>query len=430
MQRNHSHNVIDLTDGSYDEEEALRRALKESLKQPQEDDDEDLRMALMLSREDTKMTPQRTTTATAATSSTAAAGPAVEDEDIAKAIQLSMEEEADDMEYAAQMEEAIAASITNWQHTGSSSHDRILFNPFLDTYVPPPTTQDFILDLPSNNALDLKLMRHNLESDLGVRLDFVLVQGQWKLRVMHSDVDVASIAVMQLREIIAQPTLLHDMLHRLKEERLHIYIDHSNIFLGAQMILDPKAKGRDSVRRDPSIRLQIPALVGLVEGGRTCVDRLVFGSSTTASNPQLVRAWENLDYTVHLAHRLPGQGEQFVDDAIIAQINNAVLKFQTPPNPQHTLILMTGDGNQNLGRTNFLDCVDNALRRGWKVEVWSWRASTSRKYLEMAQHYGKEGVFKVVYLDSYRESITSKPKISNNNMTVANNSNMAIYGRK
>eukprot|EP01031_Cornospumella_fuschlensis_P027134 gene27134-32778_t len=89
-------------------------------------------------------------------------------------------------------------------------------------------------------------------------------------------------------------------------------------------------------------------------------------------------------------------------------INQAVLKFQTPPHPRHTLVLLTGDGNDNDGRASFFSAVSKALENGWAVELWTWRLSVSRNYLDLLMNYGDIGLFKIMYLDLYRDDITFK----------------------
>jgi hypothetical protein len=61
---------------------------------------------------------------------------------------------------------------------------------------------------------------------------------------------------------------------------------------------------------------------------------------------------------------------------------------------------VTGDGNSNEGRTTFPECVEQALRNNWSVELFSWRRSTSQVYEVMAQEYEQ---FAISYLDDIEE---------------------------
>ena len=56
-------------------------------------------------------------------------------------------------------------------------------------------------------------------------------------------------------------------------------------------------------------------------------------------------------------------------------------------NAGRTLVLLTGDGNDNAGRVSFIETVDRALQDGWTVEVWAWRRSTNRRYVDFAREY-------------------------------------------
>ena len=75
---------------------------------------------------------------------------------------------------------------------------------------------------------------------------------------------------------------------------------------------------------------------------------------------------------------------------------------------QQHLILVTGDGNANEGRTSFPDVVSTALRNGWTVDLWAWRASISRKFKEIQENNPSR--MKINYLDQYRSEITFREK--------------------
>jgi hypothetical protein len=61
-----------------------------------------------------------------------------------------------------------------------------------------------------------------------------------------------------------------------------------------------------------------------------------------------------------------------------------------------------GDGNSNNGASMFPDCVEKALRQGWKVEVWSWKRSTSQVYRTFASEYASQ--FELVPLDLSKQT--------------------------
>lgn len=210
----------------------------------------------------------------------------------------------------------------------------------------------------------------------------------------RGDRDIISIAQQELSAFLANPPALTEKLRQLDSERLHVFVDYSNISIGTK-----KACGSNHV-------LIEDVLVSLVEGGRPCLQKLLFGSFSHADERVAMARWEDLTYEVHLAHRHHGQREQFVDDAMIAQVHDAVLRYPSPPHPQHTLALLTGDGNDNHGRSSFFTASTLALQQGWKVEVWAWRACLSKQYQDLLQAYGHDvGLFRINYLDDHKDII-------------------------
>ena len=65
--------------------------------------------------------------------------------------------------------------------------------------------------------------------------------------------------------------------------------------------------------------------------------------------------------------------------------------------PARVIALVTGDGNANEGRTSFPQCIDEALKNDWYVELHSWRRSTNQVYARYAEQYPEQ--FAIRYLD-------------------------------
>jgi hypothetical protein len=212
------------------------------------------------------------------------------------------------------------------------------------------------------------------------------------------------------------PSFLEKELQLLKEQKLHIFIDLSNIFIASQYISTgqeaPSSSSsrrirKEEVVRDIRIRVKIEELDKLISSGRTIHEKMVFGSESALDNAgRMWKKWSCLNYKIAFTRRKKGENEQFVDDALIAQIQNSLLTFSSPPHPVHTLILLTGDGNENYGRASFYDSVGKALMQGWKVELWSWKRAMSQNYKNYQSSYCDTDRFKIFYLDDYRESIT------------------------
>jgi hypothetical protein len=77
-------------------------------------------------------------------------------------------------------------------------------------------------------------------------------------------------------------------------------------------------------------------------------------------------------------------------------------------NAQQHLVLITGDGNANDDRTSFPKIVSVALEHQWTVELWSWKASLSSKFLTIQKKYPHK--FQINHLDPHRSKITFKQK--------------------
>jgi hypothetical protein len=156
---------------------------------------------------------------------------------------------------------------------------------------------------------------------------------------------------------------------------LHIFVDNSNIFLGLKTQHE-KTRFRPK-HLDRTIR----------ENGenRTVDERWVAGSGKSNQMGVLRGEWARADYQVKWDDR--AGPEVNIDEALQAQIWNALSRDYPTP---HTLVLLTGDGNSNNGASKFPDCVEKALRLGWKVEVWAWKKSTS--HVSRRERWGGEGV--------------------------------------
>lgn len=242
----------------------------------------------------------------------------------------------------------------------------------------------------------------------GVKLRFYF-RGN-KLVISGTDADIVAIAKFSLAEEYFNSALEVDCLGRLntqlqglQEERVHIFIDNSNIYLGSRYVSNPTTR---KVECDFSIRIKTHALSNVIIHARSHVEqRIVYGSSPPRNNA-IWKKWEEAGYSVCLFHRTPGMGEQLVDDALVARINNAILTY-----PARTLVLLTGDGNGNDGRVSFHNTICLAIQHGWKVELWAWKVTTSAKYYELARAYEGQNVFSLNFLDDYRDLITYQQRI-------------------
>jgi len=167
-----------------------------------------------------------------------------------------------------------------------------------------------------------------------------------------------------------------------REDRtVHIFIDFSNLYLGIRPAED-RAK------------LSVKRLAQRIEQQRFCAEKWVAGSGTQGG---VQKQFSDAGYTLKWDPR--SGPEHNIDEALHAQLLNAVSKEYRDPRA-HTAVLVTGDGNRNGGASTFVECVERALQKGWRVEVWSWSASVNPTYGRFAELYQQQFVLNM--LDEYR----------------------------
>eukprot|EP00047_Mylnosiga_fluctuans_P003452 m.229165 g.229165 ORF g.229165 m.229165 type:complete len:591 (-) comp11866_c0_seq1:339-2111(-) len=200
----------------------------------------------------------------------------------------------------------------------------------------------------------------------------------------HSDeAAAAALELRELRDSMSKDSLLPALKSKSAvtgpltgPNLVHIYIDYSNICIGARAL---------------GFAIGIGNLIRLLEDGREnrCANREMIGSEIDGRTA--TRAG-TMGYNVRSYPRLHRK-ESLVDDKMHAQILLAIADRDRYPAPQ-TLILVTGDGNDNSGHgnTSFPKCAQLALSSSWQVEVWSWKQSLSAVYSEMARRNPQMGV--------------------------------------
>ena len=150
---------------------------------------------------------------------------------------------------------------------------------------------------------------------------------------------------------------------------VHIFVDNSNIFGGAQRpagTLEPGAVWL-------SVRVYYPNLFRLLERGRDVRTRVMSGS-VPPGNDDLWAYAEKSGYRTNRPKRVTSDDgrlvEQAVDEHLHLAMAHAVLDFKTRP---QTLVLATGDGAITSSGGSFEFEVRRALREGGK-----WRSGRGR----------------------------------------------------
>lgn len=185
-------------------------------------------------------------------------------------------------------------------------------------------------------------------------------------------------------------------------DTVHIFVDNSNIEIGCQFL--------PSGIRDFSQRLNIINFTKVLSGHRKTGRLVVVGSNPGAS---IWQKWADAGYTQQTASRNPETNkEEFVDEALCAKAYAFMLGEISNGRPSGILALCTGDGNlsnqkEGTEDANFRNLVRHATSLlGWKVELWSWKASCHSFYIRFATDPAVQRSFKVCFLDEHRSFIT------------------------
>lgn len=178
----------------------------------------------------------------------------------------------------------------------------------------------------------------------------------------------------------------------------HMFVDNSNLIGGAQRV----ALEREGVPW-PAVRIYWRNFFELIESDYLPVTRCLAGS-LPPGNDELWDYSRRYGYDTTLLKRVENDdgrlAEQAVDEVMHAKIAGVLLDYDPP----QTLVLVTGDGNASEFGTSFLQQVQRALKRGWTVNVISWRGQLSNKFRLLATAH-KEQV-SIVELEDYFASIT------------------------
>lgn len=91
-------------------------------------------------------------------------------------------------------------------------------------------------------------------------------------------------------------------LHGSTSTDIHIVVDNSNIFIGAQHVLNKKT-GVTEI--NPAVRLNVEKLVDLIERKKTSrnIRTRIVGGSEPPRNARVWKEWENCGYRVLLGER-------------------------------------------------------------------------------------------------------------------------------
>ena len=182
-----------------------------------------------------------------------------------------------------------------------------------------------------------------------------------------------------------------------------VYWDNSNIFHEMQRLAEERDDGPDARYR---VRVHFDNLLRLAHADRPLRRAFAAGSIP----PEMRGLWNRMEargVEVALFDRgQPDRGEQEMPDRLLQlRMLEDALDFNGTPG---IVALLTCDGAGYLEGAGFHRTLERMHRRGWRVEILSWRHSCNQRMRRWAE---ENGVF--VALDDSYESITflepSKP---------------------
>ena len=178
------------------------------------------------------------------------------------------------------------------------------------------------------------------------------------------------------------------------DKKVFIYWDDSNIFVSAQEV----AVEREGEAVRFRVRIHFRNLLELAHAKRAVEHATAVGSIP----PELRHVWnrlENEGVTVQLLERGAVQGrEQGVDQALQTVMLRDGFDCNGTPG---IAVMLTGDGAGFHDGVGFHADLERMRRRGWDVEVLSWRHGCNRRMREWAEENGK-----FIALDDFYDSVT------------------------
>jgi len=277
---------------------------------------------------------------------------------------------------------------------------------------PPGTGVDcLVIEANSQEALD------KAEAGVNNRINYLLGHPPKpvvcpKPSPTKSSMTSAAAAAAAPRAIVAQGQLA-------PAKRRHVFVDNSNIFIGAQSFAMPART------MDFTVRLNAVYLASLLDKGAHGAHgvasdggcRIVAGSKPPAKNGVWM-AWDRVGYRVRVCGRDPDSGkEDLVDDCLIAQMSRAKLERDAEGDRpgENVLVLVTGDGNRNGGWSNFFEQARGFAQSGWRVEIWAWGHNVSGHYKDLVKTHspskGGDGRVQLVLLDEYESKLRYRAKV-------------------
>ena len=179
-------------------------------------------------------------------------------------------------------------------------------------------------------------------------------------------------------------------------EKVFIYWDNSNTHISAQQV----ASELEGANARPRVRIDFRNILELARAEREIEQAVAVGSIP----PELRYVWNGLDNEGVAIQLLDSGAEQDVVQALQTAILRNGLDYSGDPG---IIVLLTGDGTgfdygaEFYAGEGFHADLERMHRRGWRIEVLSWRHSCNRRMREWAEENGK-----FIALDDFYHSVT------------------------
>ena len=174
------------------------------------------------------------------------------------------------------------------------------------------------------------------------------------------------------------------------DRRRHVFFDTSNVMIGFQ-----HTYGREA-------EMDLDKLLSLLSldknGDRVAVGSVPQGRKYLERRDPVFKHLRDSGYMTEVFERNHRNKEQGVDEWLQAQIYR---QRDHSGGMNCTFVLVTGDGNDNGGFSNFPELVRNFEKHStlW-VEVWAWRRSLSSELKKAGLCLGRR--FRIFYLDDFK----------------------------
>lgn len=178
-------------------------------------------------------------------------------------------------------------------------------------------------------------------------------------------------------------------------DRVFVYWDNSNIFHEARRLAENRGEGPGARNR---VRIHFENMLRLANADRPMERALAAGSVP----PEMRQLWNRLE-DAGMEARLfdrgsPDRGEQETPDRMLQlQMLRDAADYNGNPG---VVVLLTGDGAGYHEGAGFHSDLERMHRRGWRVEILSWRHSTNQRMRRWAE---ANGLF--VALDDHYDAI-------------------------